>query len=195
MYYVMVAQSPDDEDMAMLRYRPDEPLRSWSSATKFSSAPGVPPEEQPPPEPIRAEVKPNRSGAMIEFWDFPVPLMTKRLYQALCDAGVSNVDVYAAEIFDPNTNTRYDNYVAFNIVGKVAAADLSQSDVDERVPERIVSMEFRSLAIAEGATTGALMFRLAESVNAIVVDERVKRHVEAQGFETVAFVVPEDWAG
>jgi hypothetical protein len=195
MYYVMLSRSPDDEDMAMLEYRPDQPLRSWMGAARFSPGDGVPAERRPPPEPVRATVTRDGSGAMVEFWDFPVPLMSRRLHEALVEAGVDNLDVYRAEIVDPNTNARYDDYVAFNIVGTVSAADLTKSTFDARVPEKIVSMEFQSLTVDETRAQGALMFRLAEAVNAIVVEERVKRHVESKGFDTVFFAAPEDWAG
>jgi hypothetical protein len=59
----------------------------------------------------------------------------------------------------------------------------------------MISMDFNSLAIDEAAAGGALLFRLAESVNAIVVHERVRRHLEASGITTLTFIEPEDWAG
>lgn len=195
MYYVMKCLSPYSGGLAMLSYKPDHPSRSWAQADRFSTNPEDEPYLRAPPEPIRAQVKKNRSGVMAEFWNVPVPLMTKRLHNALRNAGVSNIDTYAAEIVDPNTNVTYDSYVAFNIVGKVAAADLAESSIDARVPERMISMDFDSLAIDEDAARGALLFRLAESVNAIVVHERVKEQLEAAGIDTLTFIEPQDWAG
>jgi|RhiMetdeSRZDD1v2_1073273.scaffolds.fasta_scaffold1662826_1 hypothetical protein len=195
MYYVMTCLSPDVGYLAMLSYEPDHPSRSWAQADKFSTNPEDPAYLRAPPEPVRAQVKKNRSGVMAEFWDDPVPLMTKRLFKALEAAGVRNIDLYKAEIFDPNTGTTYKDYVAFNIVGKVAAADLARASVDTRSPERMIAMDFNSLAIDEAAAGGALLFRLAESVNAIVVHERVKNYLEANGINTLTFIEPEDWAG
>lgn len=185
-YYMLHCFSPKEGDLAMLTYKRDTPLRSWASGKRFTN---------PPPQPVRAEVKPGYSGIMAEFWSNPVPLMTKRLHKALLDSGVANLDTYAAEIFDPKGKKTYSDYVAFNIIGVVAAADLKKSKFDAGSPDRMVSMDFDSVSIDAKATGGALMFRLAESVNAIVVHEKIKTHIEANGIDTLTFVVPEDWAG
>jgi len=186
MYYMLHCFSPKDADNAMLTYTPDDPLRSWAEGARFDDS---------PPEPVRAEVKKGYGGNMAEFWDDPVPLMTKRLHAALRAAGVANLDTYEAIIYDPATKKTYDNYVAFNLIGTVSAADLKASRYDATVPERMISMDFDSVVIDPKATRDALMFRLAESVNAIVVHEKVKQHLEANGIDTLTFIVPEDWAG
>jgi hypothetical protein len=186
MYFIMHCFSPMEADQAMLTYRPDDPFRSWRGGARF---------EDPPPEPVQAEVEPRYRGLMAEFWDSPLPLMTKRLLSALQEAGVTNLDTYTAEIFDSTENRTYDNYVAFNIIGKISAADLNQSSYDATLPERMVSMDFDSVVIDENATRGALMFRLAESVNAIVVHEKVKQYLEESGIDTLTFIPPEEWAG
>lgn len=186
MYYMMHCFSPKERDNAMLTYSPDDPLRSWAEGARFDDA---------PPEPVRAEVKKGYTGNMAEFWDDPVPLMTTRLHEALMAAGVSNLDTYKAVIYDPATKSIFDNYVAFNIIGTIAAADLSRSEFDPSEPERMIAMDFRSVVIDPKRTGGALLFRLAESVNAIVVHESVKRHLEAAGIDTLTFIAPEEWAG
>jgi hypothetical protein len=195
MYYVMTCPSPPAGDHALLTYDSDHPRRSWASGNKFSSNPTDPTFRQPPPEPVRAEVMRGYAGIMAEFWDDPVPLMTKRLHKALQDAGVGNLDSYKAEIFDPHTNTTDTNYVAFNIVGKIAAADLTRSVVAPSSQETMIAMDLDSLAIDDLAARGSLLFRLAESVNAIIVHESVKKHLEANGIDTLTFIEPEDWAG
>lgn len=186
MYYMMHCFSPPDRDNAMLSYTPDDPLRSWAEGARF---------DDPPPEPVRAEVKRGYAGNMAEFWDDPVPLMTTRLLEALRGAGVGNLDTYKAVIADPAGKREYTNYVAFNIVGTVAAADLKKSKVDPGNAAKMIAVDFDSVTIDPKATRGALLFRLAESVNAIVVHEKVKRAVEASGITTLTFVEPEDWAG
>jgi hypothetical protein len=195
MYYIMHCFSPTEGDLAMLTYKPDHPFRSWSSGTRFSSNPNDPPFRRPPPEPVRANVKPGYDGVMAEFWDNPVPLMTQRLFKALQAAGVTNIDAYQAEIIDPAKQTVHKNYVAFNIVGKIAAADLKSSTFDASLPERMISMDFGSVTIDEQAARGGLLFRLAESVNAIVVHERIRESLETNGINTLTFVPPEQWAG
>jgi len=51
------------------------------------------------------------------------------------------------------------------------------------------------LVIDEAKTRGALLFRLAESVNGIVVHETIKNAIEATGIDTLTFMPPEEWVG
>jgi hypothetical protein len=96
---------------------------------------------------------------------------------------------------DPINNRVINDYVAFNLIGAVAAADLEKSDFNAANPERMIAVDFDSVTIADDATQGALMFRLAQSVNAILVHQRVKDQIEAAGIDTLTFIPPEDWAG
>jgi hypothetical protein len=195
MYYVMACLSAPPNDHAMLTHKRDNPLRSWSSGARFRSDIDAPDEDRIPVEPIRAEVKKTAPGVMAEFWATPVPLMSLRLLAALREAGVDNLDTYRAEIFDPTTGKTHTDYVAFNLIGVVAAADLAKTVVSPHSTDRMISMDIDSLAVNEEAPRGALMFRLAESVNAILVHEKVKQHLEAAGFKTLTFLRPEEWAG
>lgn len=197
MYYVLRCHGPKDaEELMMLRYKRDHPRRSWSSGRRFSDNESDPPFKRRPPEPIRIEMKAGyENGAMLEFWDDPAPIMTKRLYEALTTGGVDNLDSYAVEVVNPSNDQIVHDYVAFNLIGAVAAADLDKSDFDGSNPERMISVDFDSVVISEDATQGALMFRLAQSVNAIVIHQRIKDHIEASGIDTLTFIPPEDWAG
>jgi hypothetical protein len=197
MYYVLHCPSPANAaGVAMLTHKRDHPLRSWSSGKRFSANPSDPPQKRAPPEPVRAEIKAGyEKGVLKELIPVPVPLMTKRLHKALQDAGVSNVDTYRAEILDPATGKMNHDYVAFNVIGVVAAADLKRSSFDASSPERMISMGFDSLAIDAAKAQGALLFRLAENVGAIVVHEKVRKHLEATGIDTLTFIPPEEWAG
>jgi hypothetical protein len=186
MYFILHCFSPPDCDNAMLTHRSDDPRRVWCSGARFAV---------PPPQPVRAEVKPDYEGNMAEFWDNPVPLMTRRLHTALLNAGVANLDVYPAEIFDPHTKTTHRDYLAVNIIGAVAAADLKASSFDSSLSERMISMDFDSIVMNQAAIRGAMLFRLAQSVNAIVVHDRVRRCLLESGINTLTFVPPEDWAG
>jgi len=189
MYYMMLCQSPAKADKAMLNYKPDHPFRSWMSGSRFVTDATGPAFRHAPPEPIRVEVKPGYEGVFVEFWDSPLPLMSKRLVAALQAAAVTNVDTYQTEIFDSKANRTVRDYVAVNIIGKIAAADLSKSSHDPSIPW------FDSVVIDPKSAHEALMFRLAESVNAIVVHEKVKKYLEEHGIDTLTFIPPEQWAG
>lgn len=175
-------------------HKPDHPFRSWRSGARFVQGQNVAVYKQPPPQPIIATIEHGDEGMMAEFWDSPVPLMTKKLFEVLREAGVDNLDSYQAEIHEKSTGKIYDNYVSFNIVGAVSAADLHNSSFDSETPA-LISRDFDSLAISEDATRSLLCFRLAESVNAIIVHEKVKHHIESSGINTLTFLRPEQWAG
>lgn len=179
-YYVLHCLSPDDAEHAMLSYIEDDEDRSWHAGKRF---------DRPPAEPIQVEIDPDLPGVIPEFTDQPLPLMTTRLHEALRRAGVANLDVYKAVITDPNSGRTFSSHVAANIIGVVAAADLRKSNYDPSIPW------FDSLSINTTATRGALLFRLAESVNAILIHERVKESLDKQGINTLTYIPPEQWAG
>ncbi|MFI3186415.1 MAG: hypothetical protein QX198_10595 [Methylococcaceae bacterium] len=183
MYYMMACYAASDNYPALITYIPDEPCRSWMLGSRFN-----------PPilEPVVAKVKFKTKSVMLEMFNVPVPLMTHRLYRTLLNAGVCNIDVYTANITDKDTGETYEGYVAFNIIGAISAADLSKS-VFEAPDGFLVSIDFTSLTIDQRKPRGAMLFRLAESVNGIVVHESVKNAIEAAGIDTLTFIPPEKW--
>jgi hypothetical protein len=181
MYYVLDCFfGPGGGDPVMLGYTEDDEDRSWHSGVRFTT---------PPPDPIEVEIDPDYDGELTEFTDEPLPLMSKRMLAALRQAGVNNLDTYRVVIRHPETKQTYDNYVAFNLIGKIAAADLSKSAYDPSIKW------FDSIVLNEKATRGVLMFRLAESLNAIFIHEKVKDRLQAAGLNSLVYIRPEEWAG
>jgi len=82
------------------------------------------------------------------------------------------------------------NYKVVNVVGVVAGADLGRSvyEASDGVP--LIDVSFDSLAIDEKRVAGLLLFRLAESLSAIVVHDRIKKHLLARGFDMLTFRDP-----
>jgi uncharacterized protein YbjT (DUF2867 family) len=105
---------------------------------------------------------------------------------------VDNLDIYTAEIREEASGRVYDEYVAFNLIGKVAAADLDASTYTDTRPP-MIDGGFTSLQIDAAKARNLLLFRLAEAVNAIVVHERVKSAVESAGIRTLTFIPPQQW--
>ncbi len=99
--------------------------------------------DRPPPEPILLKLRGTDEEGWVlgDLWLTPITVMSKRLHEALLQASVDNLDTYAVELHDPVSGTVCNDFVAFNLVGKRAAADASKTQ----------------------------MFRLAEAVNVIVV--------------------------
>jgi hypothetical protein len=187
-YYVLGVEDPEEGYRARLEYERDHPLRSWMSGARF---------ENPPPEPIVLTLSGTDEEGWVlgDLWLTPITVMSKRLLEALQGAGVDNLDTYAVELHDPVSGKVHTDFVAFNVVGVVAAADRAKTKFASDVKERMVSADIDSLAVDTAKTRGALMFRLAESVNAILVHDSVCDAIEDAGIDTLAFYEPEDWAG
>ncbi|PKO56226.1 MAG: hypothetical protein CVU25_10675, partial [Betaproteobacteria bacterium HGW-Betaproteobacteria-19] len=61
--------------------------------------------------------------------------------------------------------------------------------------ERMISADIDHLEVDTTRIDGARMFRLAESVGAIIVDQQIKDGLEADGFDSLTFMQPEQWVG
>lgn len=179
MYYVMTCQSPAQGYLATLNYDNSEDmdfLRSWMSGDRF---------QIPPPTPVVLTWEPDPGTLLAEMWQSPVTLMTKRLHSVLMAAGVHNIDIYPAEIHDPKNGRVSTEYFAFNLLGQIAADNLRRHDnVMISAPE-----------ISSASAKGALMFRLADSVNTIIVHESIKKAIETAGIHTLTFIELADWTG
>ena len=125
----------------------------------------------------------------------PIPFMRNDLYEALVEAGVDNLQVYNAVIHDLKRGVDHKNYKAFNIVGKVSAADMGASTMMGTSDSAMIDADFDRLVLDETKCQDLLMFRLAENISAIIVDETVKVAVEKRGIEGIFFYPSGEWAG
>jgi hypothetical protein len=117
--------------------------------------------------------------------------MSRRLGDLLPEFGVDNLQLFPAILTDVATGEHYD-YYAFNVVGLVSAADLTQSDHESS--GHIGDTSFYSLAIDEQKMHDTLLFRLAENTAAILVHGSVRDYLVSNGFPDDMFVPPQDWA-
>lgn len=153
-----------------------------------------------PKAPVKAELKPfeptnpDMSPEMPELFKVKVPLFRDDLVAALQRAGVDNLELFEAEVRDPDNGQVYTNYKAVNIIGLVAAADMDKSDaiVHDGIP--LVDVSFDKLVVDPDKTMDLLFFRLAENNGAILVHESVKEYLEKEGFTTLEFYLPEEAA-
>jgi hypothetical protein len=137
--------------------------------------------------------KPGNLKAMYDATAYPV--MSDDLCEALKSAGVDNLQLFEARIEDPRTGTNYTNYKAFNILGVVAAADMAKSVLMGTSDSKMIDVDFESLAIDDSKASPFLLFRLAESVNAIIVAESVKKEIERRNIPGMEFYDPANWSG
>jgi hypothetical protein len=124
---------------------------------------------------------------------YPTPTIMRRdLYEAICSAGVDNIDVWQAIVRKADGTILSDQYLAFNVLGIVSAAGPGTTYAPEN-PSRLVDASIESLEIDESAAHGFLLFRLAESIDTVVVHRKVRAAIEARGIKNIAFVDPPDY--
>jgi len=198
-YFVLDCMSPLHAEHYQLEVGYPANDRRWEAGLLFSES-----DERetchPPQEPINVEtVEDTEVPPRIypELTWVPIPLLSRRLVDALKAAGVNNLQTYETKLvtrFGKNPPPE-DLYLAVNLVGLLAAADLAKSKTNPEVAEKMISMDFHSLAIDPSKTHDVLMFRLAENVSAVIVHERVKQAVEAKGITSLSWFAPNQWAG
>jgi|GEM_PF-875076 len=197
MYSVLWCESPDHADFVSVM-PPDEDLypQNFHAGHLFQPLDKVEWEDESLPKelPIQLELDPYYEGVFFELDFEPIPLMTRRLYAALIDAGVTNLQVFETVIYDPFGKKDNTDYLAWNLVGPVSALDISKSEFDTDVPERMISMDISHMVIDEEKAKGHLMFRLAESTNTILVHRKVRRAIEKAGIDTLVFIPADMWA-
>ncbi len=130
------------------------------------------------PDPFTITLNDEYGTGMPDFFTGSVPLMSDRMLAGLVSAGVNNVDIYKTRLLDPKTGRAREDYKAVQIIGRVKAANLSQSDVFNPKGLKHTAIQFRKLVIDEAAANGLLLFRLFESASTIVVHEVVKQALE-----------------
>lgn len=185
MHYVLGCFGPRDRDRAGIGDVVNTKV-SWRTGARFA---------EPPPVPVLVDLNPEFPGVMVPMFDSGILLFSTRMLEAVTAAGVDNLDRYDAVIRDPATGKTWNDYKAINIVGVVACADLSKSKWTAASGSPLVDTDFDSLAIDERRAGGALMFRLAECVTAIVIHEKVRSSLEEHRVEYLDYTPPAEWVG
>ncbi len=124
------------------------------------------------------------------FFNENPPLFLDRMIKVMIDEGAANIEAFPAQLHDPDNGDVHTCYRAVNLLGLIHAADLKKSQfvVNEGGPR--TSVDFDRLAIDPAKARGELIFRLAESVNVILVHDRLKRRLEKEGFDSLWFLPP-----
>lgn len=187
-YYMLECYTPPDwEDSALLDgIRLPDMFESMTRGQRL---------KRPPPEPVVIEMDGDHNDRMLELDHSSDLVMSRRLEKAVREAGVDNMDVYETIIRHPETGFETKDYVLVNILGLVAAADLAKSNVVGGSRGNLLDTDFDGVEIDPNKAHGLLMFRLAESTNAIVVHESVKDVLLEKGFDMLEFVEPKNWIG
>jgi len=96
--------------------------------------------------------------------------------------GIYNFDLYEVAIHDPDDNSVITHYKAVNVLGLIAAADMDKSVATVHDGISLIDVDFDELVVDETKTRDIQLFRLAESSNAILVQERLRDALLERGF-------------
>ena len=137
---------------------------------------------------------PDQSPRMPAMFKGKIPMFRDDLLEAFHAGGADNFQIFPARILDPDTGQAHENYKAVNILGMVAAADMTNSiwSAPDAIP--LVDVAFEKLVIDPNKTRSLLLFRLAENHAAIMVHERLRDHLVNSGFSELEFHKPEQAA-
>ncbi|AGC44006.1 hypothetical protein MYSTI_02690 [Myxococcus stipitatus DSM 14675] len=186
-YLMLECLIPEDKTAFAIRPHPAiEGIDSWLTGASFLS---------PPHATIELDWDPETSGVKKTMYASPMPLLRKDVFQVLEELGVDNIDAYPVEIRHADTGIIDKDYVAFNVLGAVMAADLSKSHYSDPSGTGRLDMDFDSLTIEPSKAQDLLFFRLAECVSGIVVHESVADGLMALGGFGLELVPPEEWVG
>lgn len=193
-YFVMSGEGPTPA--AVIASEPDLPSALWYRGALVAEKIA---------DPLVYMLDPDCPGHLKPLYDeLGAPLIRQDLLDVLISAGVDNLQVFPAVVWDPKSGVPHRMYRTFNVVGVVSAADMDQSRVladgdpenpvpDENTSERpMIDGEFDSLVVDESRASGMLLFRLAESVTTIVVHANVRRRIEESGIEGIEFYGPDE---
>ena len=184
MYYMLECHGPVSPVRVSLRNVPMLDGVSWNSGAMITN---------PVPSPLRVSISGGPKDVLVPMFQVGMLALRDDVIAAMGDAGVDNLQLFDLVIEDPRTQQELLDYRAVNIVGLVAAADMSKSKATGGGP--LIDVDFESVAIDETKARELLLFRLAECVSGIVVHERVKRSIERNGITGLDFVLPGDWGG
>lgn len=162
-----------------------EGFGDWGVGRKATQHPTGPVE-------IRAVPHDGYAGPPHDYQDSAVPLVSKRMKEALEAAGVDNIDHLPITVRNTETGQAFE-YFAFNLLGLVAAADYAKSRFTSLDGDFVGDSQVHDLAVDPGKARGMLMFRLKEKFSVILVHRQVKESIEAAGIASVKFVKPEDF--
>ena len=133
---------------------------------------------------------PNQTRPPSSIYQGLVPLWSDPLMNAMRAAGVDNVQAHPAVLEDPRTGRPWPGpYWAVNVLGVVAAVDLKASGLpDDDTPRGDLALP--AFHIDAGRAAPFRLFRLAETLSFVVVDDEVRRAIVRADLVDVHLTAP-----
>lgn len=167
----------DWEDRALLEATPLPPGESsWRLGRPFKA---------PPQTPIEIEMDPTHSADMIQLNKKDALIMSKTMLAALREAGVDNLDAYDAVIRHPRSGFVTNDYVACNLMGLVAAADIGMSKVEGGSSDHLLDTDFEGTKIDEARAHQYLARAPIQPPQVVLQDLALFRVARQRGLQAV----------
>lgn len=136
------------------------------------------------PEPIEYEIDTEIGGSYLPTTFLSEPVFSVGFIQALINCGIDNIETYEVNIVNPDTGEHIEGYRAINIIGKIACADMDNSECERLIEDQYV---FRQLIINPLKARGAYIFRLAQCTQIILVHEDIVKQLPTEFFKDLKF--------
>ena len=121
-------------------------------------------------EPVKFIVDNTAANPPTDFVTSFMPVFSDSLISAFRKSGIDNLQTFKALLYNPETNEKWDEYQVVNILGKIACADMENSKYKHLIGD---DYNFSKLVIDVEKAHGALMFRLLESHDKIIIHNDV----------------------
>lgn len=126
-----------------------------------------------------------------------IPVISSLFLQVIEEAGIGNIQIFPAHLYNRKTGQEWTDYYALNVIGVVDAADLSASTYDTIMPGNDSVpplLEFETLIFSRTRTMDLGMFRIPQNRTMLFVHGRIiellKKRRPAEGWQVTAFEVP-----
>ncbi|NBW38093.1 MAG: hypothetical protein EBR30_24335 [Cytophagia bacterium] len=128
------------------------------------------------------------------FEGMTIPVWSYDFVTLLHNIGVTNFELYDA-IIESSKGLKWTNYHAVNVLGTVAAADMTKSLTTNimTTPNNLPFARFHNLVINANKVLSLDLFRLAESTSTLIISQRVlsaiKDNPRSGGWGITAFPI------
>ncbi len=176
MYYLLegaVGAGERVAALAQLGVDAQEAQRDWIAGHAFAT---------PPPQPVRLRCSARPGTVLPVLRQMPVPLMTRALHTALCQAGVDNLDVYPAQIVATDGSLLSDQHLAFNVIGSLRSGPPGDGP------------RLSTPGLDAAGAAGLLLFRVADAPYALVASEALRRRLPPQAMAGLRFAPAQAWS-
>ena len=165
---------------SLMRSKPEYPLecferlpelgKPWIFGDRLRSAPrGV----------LEYTLLPSCKDPPYLMYELPHPLIHVELFKKIVAAGGDNIEAFEAVLHHPEAGVMRHEYLAFNVVGMIATSELAA-----RVMKGYSDWKFETDEVAgivpnySAIPNGILLARLADRVGRILVNNRLRQHID-----------------